>query len=169
MISRLQRVGVKGITMEDVCAKSGIASIGRPHLAAVIVEKGFARNSQAVFEKYLSDSSPGYVPGVFEEPYPVIELIKRSGGVAVLAHPMLTLVDERIPSFVEAGMGGIEALYPNVSDKISGFYQKLGRKHGLIITGGSDAHGANRPWTHIGKVTVGMDVVEELRSKFRNP
>lgn len=167
MISRLEKVGVKGITMEDVLKKSGAGSIGRPHLAEVIVERGYAKNSQAVFEKYLADTSPAHVPGVFDEPYPVIELITRAGGVAVLAHPMLTLVDERIPSFVEAGLGGIEAFYPNASDKISGFYQKLGRKHNLVITGGSDAHGANRPWTYIGKVTVGMDAVEELKQRFK--
>lgn len=165
MIRRLEKLGVKGITLEDVSAKSGMASIGRPHLAQVIVEKGFAKNREAVFQKYLSDGSYAYVPGVFDEPYAVIERIRRAGGVAVLAHPMLTLVDERIPSFVEAGLGGIEALYPNISDKVSLFYQKLARKHGLIITGGSDAHGTNRAWSYIGKVSVGMDVVDALKER----
>lgn len=168
MIRRLTKIGLDGLTIADVAEKIGRASFGRPHLAQVLVEKGLAKNRQVAFEKYLSDESPGYVPGIFDEPHRVIELIRQSGGVAVLAHPMLTLVDERIPSFVEAGLGGIEAFYPNISDKISLFYQKIGRKHGLVITGGSDAHGSNRAWTHIGKVTVGMDVVGALRAKSQN-
>lgn len=165
MIERLKTIGLDGITISDVAEKIGKASFGRPHLAQVLVEKGFAKNRQAAFEKYLSDTSPGYVSGIFDEPQRVIEIIRKSGGVAVLAHPMLTLVDERIPSFVEAGLGGLEASYPNISDKICLYYEKIARKHGLIITGGSDAHGDNRGWTHIGKITVGMDVVEALRAK----
>ena len=165
MIARLRKNGMEGITLEEVRAKAGIASVGRPHLAEVMVEKGLVKDRQTVFEKYLSDGSAAHVTGVFDEPYHVIELIRQAGGVPVLAHPMLPLVDERIPSFVEAGLGGLEVFYPNASDKISLYYEKIARKHGLIITGGSDAHGENRGWTHIGKVTVGMDVVEELKAK----
>jgi len=95
----------------------------------------------------------------------MIKLIKDMGGVAVMAHPMITNTDELIPGFVNAGLEGIEVYYPNVSKNVIDYYKGIAKKHNLIVTGGSDAHGDMKYNTFIGKVRIPYKVVEELKER----
>lgn len=164
MIEKLKVLNIDNITLEEVCNLAESDSVGRPHLAAKLVEKGWVNNIQMAFNKYLADGAPAFVSKFKQTPSEAIAMIRKAGGIAVLAHPMLTKVDELIPSFVKAGLGGIEAYYPNTTDTVKNFYEGLAKKHGLAVTGGSDAHGDAKKYTYIGKKTIPYELVEQLKS-----
>lgn len=167
MIEKLKPLGIDNIALEEVCALAQSDSVGRPHLAAKLMEKGWVSSIKMAFNKYLADDAPGFVPKFKQTPHEAIALIQKAGGIAVLAHPMLTKVDELIPGFVEAGLGGIEAYYPNTTDTVMNFYEGLAKKHGLVVTGGSDAHGDSKKYTYIGKKMVPYELVEKLKNAHR--
>ncbi len=163
MIAKLKTLGVDNINIEEVCALAKSDAVGRPHLAAILLKKGWISNFKEAFNKYLADDAPAFAPKFKQTPQEAIQLIKEAGGVAVLAHPMLTCVDELIPSFVAAGLGGIEVLYPNTSPNVIDFYAGLAKKHNITITGGSDAHGSAKKHTYVGKIKIPYDLVEKLK------
>jgi len=165
MIEKLKEFGINDIGMEEVCSLVKSDSVGRPHLAHVLLEKGHVNSIQMAFNKYLADGAPVYVAKYKQSPFEAIELIKKYGGISVLAHPMVTGVDELIPSFVEAGLGGMEVYYPNNTKSITNFYTNIAKKHNLVMTGGSDAHGEAKKHTFVGHVKIPYDLVEELKKQ----
>lgn len=165
MIEKLKGLGIDNITLEEVCRLTKSKSVGRPHLAAVLKEKKWVNDIGQAFDKYLAEDAPAYVAKYKISPVEAVELIRQSGGVAVMAHPMFTNKDEIIPSLVRAGMGGLEVYYPNCSEAVINHYAGLARKHNLIMTGGSDAHGKIKSHTYIGKKQIPYEVVEQLKER----
>ena len=163
MIMNLKKVGINNIEFEEVAALTKSRAVGRAHLAIILQQKGWVSNFKLAFEKYIGPGCPGYAPKYNQTPFEAIELIKNSGGVAVMAHPMLTQKDELIPRFTAAGLRGLEVYYPNSMSNVTEFYERIARKNGLIATGGSDAHGKAKSYTYVGKRTVPIEVVEQLR------
>ncbi|HQP10501.1 MAG TPA: PHP domain-containing protein [Candidatus Omnitrophota bacterium] len=164
MIGKLKELGIDNISSEEVNGLTQSDSVGRPHLAALLQEKGWVKTQQMAFNKYLADDAPAFVPKFKQTPYEAIDLIRKAGGVAVLAHPMLTRVDELIKSLVDAGLGGLEVYYPGNFDSVTQFYEGLAKKYGLLATGGSDAHGNIKKHTYIGKIKIPYELVEKLKS-----
>jgi len=163
MIMNLKGLGINNIDFEEVCALTHSRAVGRAHLAFLLAQKGWVPNIKTAFEKYIGQGCPAYAPKHKQTPFEAIELIRACGGVAVMAHPMMTQKDELIPRFVAAGLKGLEVYYPNCMDTVTQFYERIAKKNGLIATGGSDAHGNIKPYTYVGKKTVPMDTVEQLR------
>lgn len=163
MVNKLVSLGVKDLNFEEVASRLRSDAVGRLHLAQLLVEKGAVKNLEAAFRQYLSEGAPAYFPKFKQTPFEAIKLIKDSGGVAVMAHPMVTQRDELIPEMVRWGLDGIEAYYPNCSMEVANFYIGLAEKHGLIITGGSDAHGKGKTNTYIGKAYVDYASVEKMK------
>lgn len=164
MIDKIKVLGIDNITLKEVCDLAESDSVGRPHLAAKLVEKGWVNNIKMAFNKYLADDAPAFVPKFKQTPQEAIEMIRKAGGISVIAHPMLTKIDELIPGLVRAGLGGIEVYYPNTTDTVMNFYEGLAKKHGIVSTGGSDAHGDAKKYTYIGKKTIPYELVEKLKS-----
>lgn len=165
MIEKLSTMGISNISFEEVKEKTQSNSIGRPHLAQLLVEKGVVSSIKEAFERYLAEGAPAHISVFKQSPYDAVRSIKETGGVAVLAHPMITNVDELIPGLVKAGLDGIEVYYPNCGSNVTNFYLGIAKKHGLIITGGSDAHGVAKKNTYVGKVKVPYEVVEQLKER----
>lgn len=165
MIEKLRGLGIKNIELEEVCSLAKSSAVGRPHLAAVLVEKGIVTDRQTAFNKYLADSGAAYVPKYKQTPQDAIQWIQSLGGVAVLAHPALTQVDQLIPSLVEAGLKGLEVYYANTPNPIIRFYEGLAKKYNLLMTGGSDAHGKEKRNTFIGKTKIPYELVEKLKER----
>jgi len=163
MIAKLKSIGVNNIEFEEVCALTQSRAVGRAHLALLLQQKGWISNIKSAFEKYIGPGCPGFVPKYKQTPFEAIELIRSSGGVAVMAHPMLTQKDELIPRFAAAGLKGLEVYYPNCMTSVTEFYERIAKKNNLIATGGSDSHGKAKSYTYVGKKTVPMEVVEQLR------
>ncbi|MEI6437587.1 MAG: PHP domain-containing protein [Candidatus Omnitrophota bacterium] len=166
MVAKINSLGFPEVRFEDVASRTKSNAVGRLHLAQLLVEKRVVTSLEMAFEKYLGEGEQAYFSKFKQTPVEAIKLIKDSGGAAVLAHPMLTARDEIIPELARAGLDGLEVYYPNCSMEVSNFYVRLATKHGLIITGGSDAHGAGKKNTYIGKGYLPYEHVEALKKRI---
>lgn len=166
MIDKLISLGIKDISFDEVSGQVHSDAVGRLHLAKLLVQKGHVASLDMAFTRYLGEGAQAYFPKYQQTPYEAIRLIKDSGGLAVLAHPMLTRKDELIRGMVAAGLDGIECYYPNCSPAVTGFYLNLTAKYGLLATGGSDAHGRGKSSTWISKAYVDFSVVEKMKQRL---
>lgn len=174
IIELLNKMGV-AITLEEVKAESGGDQVGRPHFARVLLKKGHVKTAQEAFDRYLAKGSPAYVDKRNMTSKEAIQMIRRAGGVASLAHPkQLKLKDKalfeaEIKRLVSEGLGGLEVYSSCQSKEESSYYLEVAKRFGLVVTGGSDFHGANRPSVELGWLGDGAhlfyDTIETLRSK----
>jgi 3',5'-nucleoside bisphosphate phosphatase len=139
---KLTSIGLP-ITWERVQAIAGDASIGRPHIARAMLEAGYVGSVREAFDRYLYNGGPGYVARYRLSPEEAIDLIHSAGGVAVMAHPGL-VEDYRsmVERLVPVGLDGVEVAHPDNNVTVRENLRGLAVQHGLIITGGSDFHGA---------------------------
>ncbi|MGB9845970.1 MAG: PHP domain-containing protein [Desulfotomaculales bacterium] len=144
MVCKLREMGV-AISPEQVLSEAGRAAPGRPHIARVLVREGFAGTLGEAFSRFLSRNSPAYVPRFKYSPLEAVQLIARSKGVPVLAHPgLVTGWDRLLWALIEAGLKGVEVYYPAHTPEQVEYFLELCRKYRLIPTGGSDYHGQNQ-------------------------
>ncbi len=172
MVEKLNQLGVH-ITYEDVIKASGGGQIGRPHFAQVLIEKGYVKNFQEAFERYLKKGAPAYVEKIRFSPSEAIHFINEAKGVAVLGHPnTLGLngygeLENLILSLVKEGLKGIEVYYPEHSSSEVAQYQDLAKKHGLAMTGGTDYHGIEKESLDVGigrgEMRLPYSMVEALK------
>lgn len=169
---RFQEMGV-AVSFERIVELAGDAPIARPHIAAAAVEAGAAATAQVVFDRFLADGGPVYVPKHAVDPVRAVQLLTDAGGVAVIAHPGLfgardslsETPDELIEEMAAVGLGGIEVEHPEHSQHHRVRYDDLGRALGLVRTAGSDFHGTAKP-NRLGEAVCTRRVVDELRSRL---
>jgi len=171
MLAKLQDLGID-ISLEELRAVSGGGEIGRPHLARLLVKKGVVKDTNEAFEKYLAKGAPAYVPKALLEPAEAIALIHTAGGLASLAHPYyLKLDDQALTKYVaglkDLGLDALEAYYTDHSPAYTRFLLDLAQKLDLLVTGGSDFHGENKPEIALGKGKGGLFVPEEVYWRLR--
>jgi 3',5'-nucleoside bisphosphate phosphatase len=163
MVEKLQALGVP-VTLDRVLEIAGSGSIGRPHIAVAICETGMAMTIHAAFGRYLVRGAPAFVERYKISPFEAVSLIADAGGVACLAHPNKSKRDDLIPDLVKSGLRALEVYHSDHTAEVSRRYQALARRYGLIVTGGSDAHGFDPKCNKtIGSVRVPMDAVIALR------
>lgn len=166
MIRKLQDLGIS-IKFEKASAISGAGSIGRPHLAAALVEEGVVKTIAEAFEKYIGTGCPAYVPRYKLSPLEAISLIRAAGGVPVLAHPGQNNSGQHIKIFKAAGLAGLEVYHPAHSREQECYYHRLAGEYELIVTGGSDYHGPRyKAGNRLGSVTVPYSVVNEIKKRI---
>ena len=154
------------ITYQEVLDIAGAAtSIGRAQISKTLVAKGYFPTVGDVFEKLLATGGPAYVPHDKLSPASVIALIKKAGGVAVLAHPGLVGDNQVVLAVIQAGIDGLEVYHPRHDAEQIEQYLALARRHRLLVTGGSDFHGipGRFPET-LGIVAVPASLAEHLCS-----
>lgn len=167
MIKKLKDLGIQ-INLERVRAISGEGSMGRPHLAAALVEKGVVKTSPEAFDLYIGQGRPAYVPRNKLTPAEAVLMIRTCGGVAILAHPGLIKAQVPLEELIHAGIAGLEAHHPAHNRELASYYERLAREKGLIATGGSDYHGpGNHTGSSLGLATVPYKVIEALKAKKR--
>lgn len=159
--ANLRKLGFD-ISVEEARGLSGGEVVARPHLARLMVKKGFAGTYAEAFARYIGDGGSAYVPRVRLSPEECVSLITAAGGLPVLAHPYQTgLADEELEKLTarlkDAGLWGIEAVYSNHSAEQIYSYLALAQKFGLYPTAGSDFHGGNSPG-----IDLGMPVSEDF-------
>jgi 3',5'-nucleoside bisphosphate phosphatase len=135
---RLADLGLP-IEVETLLLEPG-RSVGRPHVAAALVAAGYVATRDEAFSRYLGPSAPAFVPRQGADVATVIQVIRNAGGIASLAHPGLTNIDERIPAFANAGLAALEARHADHTPEQEGRYRALAQTLGLVVSGGSDFH-----------------------------
>ncbi|HXU88050.1 MAG TPA: PHP domain-containing protein [Methylomirabilota bacterium] len=160
---RLAELGMP-IDLADVFALVREGSAGRPHVAQVMVQRGYVKSVREAFDRWLHTNGPANVPRRRLTPEDAVAIIRRAGGVPVFAHPGLAGRDELIPDMIAAGLMGIETYYAEHSATQTAHYKELCRAYGLVATGGSDYHGERSGRTNpLGHPPVPMSVFEELQ------
>lgn len=167
MIGKLNELGIN-ITLEKVYQrKEGTdKNIGRPHIADELVEMGIVESMEEAFEKYLGKGGQAYINPPRISPQEAIRLIRKSGGVAVLAHPGLYDNDDYVEELIVCGLDGIEVWHPDNSEEQREQYKRLADEYGLVMTGGSDFHGwrGEEPFhAMLGSSTTSVKAVEQLQ------
>lgn len=140
MVELLQGHGVN-ITYEQVLERANGGSVGRPHVAGVLVEAGHVDTPQEAFDRYLGRGKPAYVPRYKLSPQEAIELIQQCQGLAVLSHPGLIHNGRLVLEAIDEGIEGLEAYHSAHTVQTSEKYAKLARERGLLVTCGTDSHG----------------------------
>lgn len=144
MVESLRKDGFN-ITMDEVNAKCNGQTMGRPHIAAVMVEKGYGKDIRTVFNKYIGSGCRYYVSYKKLEVAEGINIIHKAGGLAVLAHPKLLRYNAKdftklIKRYKELGMDGIEVYYPCHYDEHVKLFSSLAKELDLLMTCGGDYH-----------------------------
>jgi len=163
MIAKLADLGIQ-IEWQRVQEIAGGDSIGRPHIAQAMLEKGYITSLSEAFTKYIGQGGPAYVEREKMTPVEAVELIVRAGGLPVLAHPFTVADPEALVIELKtAGLVGIEAYYNGYTADETSSLVSLADKHNLIASGGSDYHGLEADnETMIGGVEVPMESAERL-------
>ena len=166
MVERLAAIG-RPVAAERVFALAGDGTVGRVHVAKALVEAGHAADIGDAFDRSIGRGGPAYVPRPPVETADAIRLIRRAGGVPVLAHPWeyrsqidLGLLLRRL---VPAGLAGLEAHYGGYDAITRARLQALADRHGLLTSGGSDFHGLDvKPDRPLGMDPVPAEAVDAL-------
>jgi 3',5'-nucleoside bisphosphate phosphatase len=165
IVERLTELGMP-LTADEVFAICREGSAGRPHVAQAMVNRGYVRSVREAFDRWLHAGGPANVPRRRLTPVEAVKVIRRAGGVPVLAHPGLANRDELIPELVEAGLAGIETYYPEHSAGQIQAYRAMCQRLGLVATGGSDYHGPHTGRaTTVGSPHVELEVWDALKRK----
>lgn len=168
MVNLLRRLGYS-ITLEAVLEKADGGAVGRPHVADALVEKGYFSSRDQAFGALLARGKPAYVPREKIEPAEAVRMVLEAGGVPVWAHPGLSVYPELFAELVDAGLKGLEVVYPDHDEAFMRTLYSVARQHGLLVTGGSDYHGPGvRSTVDLGAAVVPVEVVDELKRLARS-
>ena len=170
ILACLEKLGMPFL-YEEVKNEAGGGSLGRPHVAALLIKNGYVETMQQAFNLYLKKGAPAYIPKQklpFEQ---AVNLIHISGGITVLAHPFslgFTTYDDlknEIGRLQENGLDGVEVYYPGYSASMQHWLLDLAGEKKLAISGGSDFHGTRKPETRLGQInndTISFKVYQDL-------
>ena len=177
ILAKLQAQNVF-IREEEVKNVAGDGSPGRPHLANLMFRKGYVKTIQEAFDRYLRKGACAYVPKVKLPAYKTFQLITDAGGIPVMAHPYSLnqndpdRFEEIVLSLIDIGLMGIEAYYPKHSREQTRMYVRLASKFDLIVTGGTDYHGGNKPGTELGvfpdRPPLPYSILEDMKKRLKD-
>ncbi|UKS30031.1 PHP domain-containing protein [Paenibacillus sp. HWE-109] len=170
IIDRLQQLGF-AITMGEVLKevehiKSKGDTVGRPHIAAVLLNKGYVSSISEAFDKYLGTGAAAYANPPRIEPATAIAWIHEAGGKAVLAHPGIYHNDDLVEAITQQGLDGIEVYHSDHTAEDEAKYLLLAERCGLLITAGSDFHGERGGVVFhapIGSKRIGIEILSSLQ------
>ncbi|MFO7761501.1 MAG: PHP domain-containing protein [Desulfobia sp.] len=171
IIDKLKNMGIE-VSMDELRIYSGEGQTGRPHFARLLHQKNITRNPEEAFRHYLGKEGSAYVPRKILSAGEAISIIQRAGGLAVLAHPLTIDTDrdgltQLIDELKNFGLAGLEVYYPTHNRETQDRLIKLCRKFHLIITGGSDFHGKNKPNIRMGRVSRNQTIPYKILSNLQ--
>ena len=171
MAEKLASLGI-GITYEGMLSMFPNCVLTRAHFARYLLEYGYVKSSKEAFERYLGPGCPGYVPREKVTPTQAVEMTLIAGGIPILAHPLIyNLSNEKLRALIlemkQSGLVGIEALYCTHTPADERYVRELAKTYDLLISGGSDFHGENKPGLFMGsgygKLYIPDDVLTCLK------
>jgi len=164
MVEKLSEID-KPIEMEAVLRQAAGGEVGRPHVAAVLVEAGHAKSSQGAFDLYIGNDGPAYVPKSMMDAERGMNLLRRFGAVPVMAHPALYDYKKVLPRFLDLGLVGLEVDHPSQSLWQRAELRALAGELGLLCTGGSDFHAPGHPKKILGSHGVSAETLAALEGR----
>ena len=155
MVEALRKEGLS-ITMEELVAENPDCVITRANIARFLYEHGQIKSVREAFDRYIGDHCKCYVGRLKVASTDAVRLIKEAGGTAILAHPLLyglsnTNLQKMIDDLKPVGLDGLEAIYSTYTTGEEQQMKRLARENGLLISGGSDFHGSNKPDIALGR------------------
>lgn len=169
ILAKLQSKGMK-VSEEELAQKTKGKSAGRPHIAALLVEKGYVKTIRQAFDKWIGEERPCYAPG---QPFPIeegISAIQKAGGKAFLAHPHLAemVYPKPVPwdEIFRLPFDGIECYYGNFPASSARRWTEIAQKKGWLCSGGSDFHGETKPEIELGSSLVDENMFNKI---FQHP
>jgi len=172
ILEKLEDLGV-GITLKDLLAEAGEGSIGRPHIAKILLKNNIVSTLQQAFDLYLAKGKPAYVDKIKFDEQNAIRLIKEAGGLAILAHPHLmnfpTIAEtkNKIIQLKELGLDGFEVYYSTMPHAYSSDLLRFAEENNLAISGGSDYHGKNKQGIFMGTGQGDLEIPDEIYSQLK--
>ena len=172
IIDKLQGLGVR-IDHDELIASVGTesnssteVSVGRPHLAQLLVRKGYVKSIHEAFAKYLGQGAAAYVPRELPTAAQAIDAVHAAGGAAVLAHPVHLRLDpdgleHAVAKLADLGLDGIETIHSDHEPADTRRLNDLAERFDLVPTGGSDYHGSRKAIA-LGSVVAPEDALERL-------
>ncbi|NWJ39536.1 MAG: hypothetical protein HXX12_01010 [Geothrix sp.] len=170
MILRLAELGCP-ITLEDVQAQADTPLLSRVHFAKALATRGFVRRAPEAFERLIGDDCPGFVPREELSPSEAARWIREAGGVPVVAHPGRFIGggfrwDDAMADLQRQGLEGLEGYYGEYRGSEQKYFVTLAARLGMVVTGGSDYHGANKPGLRLGRGRGGLQVPDDLLDRL---
>lgn len=162
MVARFVALGIP-IRMEDL-PQDGDRAYGRPHLARLLVKQGITSSVNEAFARYLGDNGPVYVPKPRLAVDRGIALIHASRGLAILAHPGVGNLVDRIDALVERGIDGIEVYYPHYTEADARRIREAATRHFLVLSGGADYHGPGQGFD-LGTLAIPYSFLDALKER----
>ena len=162
------------VTLDEILEEAGGGSVGRPHVAGVLMRKGYVSSIQEAFDVWLAKGKPAYLERERLLPKDAIDLAHASGAVAVLAHPTSLgfngpAMERFIADLAADGLDGMECEYGRYAPDLREALRSLATRLGLAVTGGSDYHGRYKPdlalGTGLGDLDVPDDLLDALESR----
>jgi predicted metal-dependent phosphoesterase TrpH len=167
-ISQLMRTGVSLPNGAVETVEAGARSLGRRHVAGLLLRAGVVRNRFEAFARFLNPLA-GSVPSVHRTPFAeAVCLIHAAGGLSVLAHPPAELSESTLIELKSLGLDGLEAIYPAAGVGQSALVRELADRLKLLVTGGSDCHGPDPPGRGIGSRGLGRADWDALAGLVRS-
>ncbi len=167
ILNKLSKVGIE-IKLKEVQKISKNSPICRPHIANVMVEKGFVKNYQTAFNKFIGDGALAHEKKIHVSPLSAIKIINDAGGLAFIAHPG-KMKESILTSLIQLGIDGIEVVHSSHRRSQQKFYRGIVNQYCLLESGGSDFHGGFRnDQDNFGKYTISKSVVDNIRKMAQN-
>jgi 3',5'-nucleoside bisphosphate phosphatase len=166
IVRNLNRRGLD-IRIEEVEERSRGRCIGRPHIAEVLMDKGYVDTIQAAFNKYIGYGSDAYEDKYKLPPEEAIRLITGARGLSFLAHPGAAISETVIANFVKSGLDGIEVVHPFLPPARRTMLHAAAVKLGLLMSGGSDCHGGRDGHFLVGRHRVPYGYLRRIREAHR--
>ncbi len=177
MAEKLAEMGAP-VRFERILEIAGEGAVGRPHVAQALLEAGHVVSFEQAFDKYIGRNSPAYVERLKFTPAEACALIRRAGGLPVLAHPVFFDrygaikapfdLDAMLPELIGAGLIGLEVYYPGYDAVTVAYLMAVARRYRLLHTGGTDFHGVRANEPDLGGVYVPMKAVRKLRAAWQH-
>lgn len=166
ILGKLQSQNLLGHLDQDFLKKDeGV--LGRPFIADLLIEKGIVKNRKEAFLKYLNEGQPAWVPRLKPSLEEGINLVKKAGGIPVIAHPGTSCIGFDLNQLLPLGLEGIEVWHPDHNAILTDYYFRFAENKGLIKTGGSDWHG-DKDYSFYNSIQMSYEDISLIKGKGVN-
>ena len=173
ILDRLKELG-KPVSQDDLHREAGIGTVGRPHIAAVMLKKGYVGNIREAFHRFLKSGAPAYFDRMRLNADQAIDLIHLAGGIAIVAHPLslgfssFKAVGEYLLQLKNIGLDGIEVYCSGQRENIRQSMIQFARENTMVVSGGSDFHGTVKPDLQLGSGKGDLDIPDQVYTDLVN-